>query len=113
MSDYTIARDGYTPVKCDKPLPCPFCGTEPKLAQLAHHMRSERIGRSRRFRQVKVCILASTSTLTADTFWFKCPECDCTTGGHKDTAREASKAWNRRVDNVNAHSSRVSAAKEG
>lgn len=100
MSDYEIKQDGYTAVKCDKPLPCPFCGAEPKLTQLAHHMRSERIGRSRRLRQVKVCILASTSTLTADTFWFKCPGCGCTTGEHKDNAMDASKAWNRRHANV-------------
>jgi hypothetical protein len=100
MSDYEINQKGYAPVKCDKPLPCPFCGAEPKLAQLAHHMRSERIGRSRRFRQVRVCIIASTATLTADAFWFRCPVCDCSTGGHKGTALEASQAWNRRTANL-------------
>ena len=68
----TIEQAGYTPVKCEAPLPCPFCGETPELAQLAHSYTSERIGRSRKYRQVRVCIIASNRMLTADTFWFKC-----------------------------------------
>lgn len=92
----TIAKNGYAPVSCEQPLPCPFCGTEPELAQLAHTMRSERTGRSRKYRQVKVCIIASSMTLTSDTFWFKCSKCGCVSGGHHLTAQQAAEAWNRR-----------------
>ena len=99
MEDYQIEQDGYTPVSCEEPLPCPFCGGKAELMQLAHTTRSERIGRSKRFKTVKVCILASTRTLTADTFWFKCAECGCTTGPHHDNAMGASLAWNRRIAN--------------
>ena len=91
-----IAKDGYSPVECDAPLACPFCGREPELAQLAHVTRSERIGRSRKYKLVRVCIFASTSTLTADTFWFKCPKCGCTSGGHHASAQSAVDAWNIR-----------------
>ena len=99
MSNYQVEQEGYTPVKCERPLPCPFCGAEPKLSQLSHVTRSERIGRSNRLRQVKVCIVASTKTLTADTFWFKCEDCGCTTGPHHDNAMNASRAWNCRIAN--------------
>jgi hypothetical protein len=92
----TIEEPGYTPVECEDPLTCPFCGSEPRLAQLAHVICSERIGRSRKYRQVKVCIAASTRTLTADTFWFKCQTCGCSSGGHHETAQAAAEAWNRR-----------------
>ena len=92
----TIEEEGYSPVQCDAPLPCPFCGAEPELAQLAHDIRSERIGRSRKYRQVRVCIVASTRTLAADTFWFKCPNCNATTCGHHNTAQKAAEAWNMR-----------------
>ena len=91
-----ITKDGYTPVECDVALPCPFCGTEAELAQLAHVERWERIGRSRKSRQVMVCLLASTSILTSDTFWFRCPSCDATTGSHQETAQAAVEIWNRR-----------------
>jgi len=92
----TIEEAGYAPVKCEAPLPCPFCGSAAKLAQLAHETRSERIGRSGKYRQVRYSIIASTRTLTADTFWFKCQECGCTSGGHHATAQKAAEAWNRR-----------------
>lgn len=92
-----IQKEGYTPVMCDAPLPCPFCGSEAELAQLSHSTRSERIGRSNKFRQVRYSIIASSQTLTADTFWFRCKECRCTSGGHHDTAQKAVEAWNRRA----------------
>lgn len=92
----TYEQKGYVPVICDEPLPCPFCGSEPELAQLAHNTRWERIGRSRKTSEVKVCIIASTQTLTADTFWFKCPTCGATTGNHCTTAQDAAENWNKR-----------------
>ena len=92
-----IKKDGYKDVECDAPLPCPFCGSEPKLAQLAHTYRQERIGRSRKYRTVQICLIASTSTLTADTFWFKCETCKCTSGGHHESAQAAARAWNTRA----------------
>jgi hypothetical protein len=94
----TITKQGYLPVQCDEPLPCPFCGTAAELAQLAHATRSERIGRSRKHRTVRVVIIASTSTLAADTFWFKCPECNATSGGYHGSAQKAVEAWNRRTE---------------
>ena len=100
----TISADGYADVFCDAPLPCPFCGCHPKLCQLAHVTRTERIGRGRKTRTVRVSIVASTSRLTADTFWFKCPECSCTSGAHHDTAQKAAESWNRRANQGN-HSS--------
>lgn len=96
MSKITITEPGYSPVICDKPLPCPFCGAEARLAQLAHRMSSERIGRSGKFRQVRICLIASSSTLTADTFWFACSECRSTTGPHCNTAQQAVENWNKR-----------------
>jgi hypothetical protein len=91
----TIDKPGYEPVQCEAPLPCPFCGKTPKLAQLAHVTRQERVGKSRKYRTVRVCIVASTSTLKSDTFWFKC-ECGCTNGGTYRTAQAAVTAWNQR-----------------
>lgn len=44
-STYTIKRPGYESVTCDKPLPCPFCGSEPELVQLAHAYRTSRRGK--------------------------------------------------------------------
>jgi hypothetical protein len=93
----TIEKEGYTPVECDPPLPCPFCGSKPELAQVAHRTTWQRVGRSRKTEQVKVCIVASSQILTADTFWFRCTECRCTTGPHAKTAQEAAESWNKRV----------------
>lgn len=84
-SKVVIQEDGYEPVECDIPLPCPFCGSKPKLAQLAH-----RYGK-------KYCIIASTRTLRADTFWFKCRKCGTTTGRHEGNAQSAVENWNKRV----------------
>lgn len=92
----TIQEPGYAAVECDPPLPCPFCGATPRLVQLAHVTQYERTGRSRKTRAVKVAIIASSRTLTADTFWFTCDTCQCTSGGHHDTAQAAAEAWNRR-----------------
>lgn len=86
---------GYAPVEHDEPLPCPFCGSQPKLQQLAHRMSS--VKRGRKYVQERVCILASTLTLTADTFWFTCPSCKCSTGPHCTTAAEAARHWNTRL----------------
>jgi hypothetical protein len=94
----TITKEGYFPVQCDEPLPCPFCGAAAELAQVAHETRSERIGRSRKQRQVRYAIIASTTPLAADTFWFKCPGCNATTGGHHGSAQKAAEAWNRRAE---------------
>lgn len=96
METVTIEKKGYAPVTCDAPLPCPFCGSDPELAQLAHTTSLQRIGRSKKYETVKVCIICSTNPLVSDTFWFKCPECRCTTGGHHETAQAAVEAWNRR-----------------
>src|SRR6188472_261782 len=93
----TITKDGYEPVVCEQPLLCPFCGSPAELAQLSHITRSERIGRSKNFKQVRICIFASTRTLKSDTFWFKCSECKATTGGHHSDAEDAAAAWNRRA----------------
>jgi len=97
--NYQIFQEGYTPVSCKEPMPCPFCGGPAVLVQLAHRTQYERIGRSKKFRTVKICILASSQILKADTFWFKCSDCGCTTGPHHSNALEASNAWNRRVTN--------------
>ena len=90
-----IKKEGYSPVECDEPLPCPFCGGKAELAQLAHVTRYERKGR--KVVPVRVCIVASTATLTSDTFWFKCTNCKCATGNNKNTAQEAVAAWNTRT----------------
>lgn len=97
MAKAVIAQKGYAPVECDEPLPCPFCGEHPELAQLQHVTRYERIGRSRERQPVRVTILASTNTLVADTFWFKCKSCGCTSGKHCDTAQKAVENWNKRT----------------
>ena len=90
----TIKEKGYKDVECDTPLPCPFCGGDALLCQLAHRTTSRRVGR--KFETVKICIIASNNNLEADTFWFKCPACNCTSGGHHDTAQKAAEAWNTR-----------------
>ncbi len=94
-----IKEEGYSPVECDEPLPCPFCGGNAKLKQLAHITRFETTGkgRSRRCTEVKRCIVASNHERTGDTFWFACDNCKCTTGSHKDNAQEAVAAWNMRI----------------
>lgn len=96
MTKAVIAQKGYAPVECDEPLPCPFCGEHPELAQLEYVTRLERVGRSHRMRPVRVAILASTGTLVANTFWFKCKSCGCTSGPHCGTAQEAVEHWNKR-----------------
>ena len=90
-----IKKEGYSPVECDKPLPCPFCGGDAELMQLAHETRVERVGR--KSKTVKVCVLAANYELTSDTFWFKCTNCKCTTGNHKATAQEAAETWSTRT----------------
>lgn len=94
-----IKKEGYSPVECDEPLPCPFCGGNAELMQLAHTTRYETTGRgrSRQCKAVKICIISSNQELTSDTFWFKCTNCKCTTGSHKNTAQEAAAAWNTRT----------------
>lgn len=91
-----IEQKGYSPVECDKPLPCPFCGTEPELCQLEHRDSWQRVGRGKKMEKVRVCIISSSQILTGDTFWFKCNECRCTSGPHTKTAQEAVEFWNRR-----------------
>lgn len=93
-------KEGYTPVECDEPLPCPFCGSDAELLQLAHITRFETTGkgRSRKCKEVKVCIVASNRELNGDTFWFKCVNCKCTTGSHKDNAQDAVLVWNTRTN---------------
>lgn len=90
-----IQTEQYEPVECDAPLPCPFCGSQPMLAQLAHI--TTWTGPRRARREVKVAIVSSTRRMKADTFWFKCEECDCRSGGHHDSAQKAAEAWNRRL----------------
>ena len=91
-----IEKQGYEPVECDKPLPCPFCGTTPELAQLCHVETWIREGR--KSRKVKVCVMVSTEKLKSDTFWFKCQTCGCTTGKHCSNAQDAVKNWNTRAN---------------
>jgi formate dehydrogenase maturation protein FdhE len=85
-----IEKKGYVPVECDEPLACPFCGSTPELAQLAHSTTYKNR------KPVRCSIVFSTQTLEADTFWFKCNTCGATTGKHCDTAQEASELWNKR-----------------
>lgn len=92
-----ITKPGYAMVQCDAPLPCPFCGGTPELEQVAHVVRWERIGRSRKQKQVRYALIASTDTLVADTFWFVCRTCGCTTGPHEATAQRAVTHWNKRT----------------
>jgi hypothetical protein len=90
-SKVTITEKGYMDVECDKPKPCPFCGAAPELQQLAHANRYGRNGVER------VCVIASTGILKADTFWFKCSNCMATTGHHQSTAQAAVENWNCRA----------------
>ena len=90
----TIEKRGYMPVQCDKPLPCPFCGSEPTLSQLAHTTTSRRVGK--KWETVRICIAYSSQTLQADTFKFNCDNCKATTGRYHDTAQGAVEAWNTR-----------------
>ena len=90
-----IEKLGYAPVECDEPLPCPFCGEAAELAQLAHTTRLEGKGRKKRY--VQTVIIASTGTIVADTFWFKCSGCKATTGGIHTTPGVAVEVWNRRA----------------
>lgn len=85
-------KEGYEPVECDKPIPCPFCGTEPELKQLAHTWTF-----SKR-KKVRVTLLASSTILKSDTFWFCCPQCEAHTGPHCKDAQKAVEYWNRRYD---------------
>lgn len=80
----TIEAKGYEPVTCDKPLPCPFCGSFPRLAQLHRTLQGH-------------TILASFKVLAGNQFWFKCPVCWISTR-HKNTAQEAVEWWNKRHD---------------
>ena len=95
MSEYRIEKEGYAPVVCEEPKPCPFCGGTAKLVQLAHTMRWEKVGRRRE--QVRVQLLAASWPLVGDTFWFACSVCGATSGPHFDNAMDASRAWNRRA----------------
>jgi len=90
-SKMIIKQEGYADVECDEPKPCPFCGAAVELKQLAHANRYGKNGVER------VCIVASTRSLKADTFWFKCSECSATTGYHQGTAQAAVEIWNRRT----------------
>ena len=92
-----IEEPGYIAVTCDKPLPCPFCGGEAKFCQLAHQITSQRVGKSKKYKQVKVCIIASSRILTGDTFWFRCSICGCILQKHHTTAQDAAIDWNRRA----------------
>ncbi len=91
----TIKENGYTPAECDQPLPCPFCGSEPKLQQVAHHECYEGSGRNRR--KVRIMVVSSSRELSADTFWFQCASCKCKSGGMHESAQLAAEAWNRRA----------------
>ncbi len=71
-------RKGFTPVECDAPLPCPFCG-----ADAAFHC-------------LKDDIVWSSATLVADRFWFDCSKCHAGAGCHGKTAQQAAEQWNRR-----------------
>lgn len=95
-----ITQDGYAPVACLEPLPCPFCGTTPELKQVAHNYKTDRRGKVTR-----IAIIASTKTLTSDTFWFQCPSCRCTSGGHHASGMAASAAWNTRKDQAKCEKS--------
>lgn len=86
-----IHQDGYEPVECSIPLPCPFCGSAAVLKQLEHSYTLDRKGKRQ-----KVCIVASTRTQKADTFWFSCESCRASSGGHETTAQAAVENWNRR-----------------
>jgi len=88
-----ITQDGYTPVTCLDVLPCPFCGTEPELRQVAHEYKLDKRGK-----RTSIAIIASTRTLTSDRLWFGCPGCGCTSGGHHSSGIAASAAWNTRKD---------------
>ena len=96
-----IEAPGYIAVECDTPLPCPFCGSDAELAQVAHAETSQRIGRSRRYRTVRVALIASTRPLKADTFWFRCSKCRASTGDHQHSAQRAVRVWNRRAATEN------------
>jgi hypothetical protein len=94
----TISQKGYVDVQCDATLPCPFCGQQPELKQVAHDMVWT--GSRKYRRQVKMAIVSSTRTLKADTFCFRCEGCGCSSGGHHDTAQKAAEAWNRRFNSA-------------
>lgn len=87
MTAVVIEQKGYAPVECDEPLPCPFCGAEAHLKQLAYHDGPR--GRT--------LIVSSSRQLAGNMFWFACMSCRATTGPHADTAQEAVEHWNRRA----------------
>jgi len=86
-----IQQDGYAPVECSIPLPCPFCGSEAVMKQLEHTYKLDRKGKPQR-----ICIVASTRTIQANTFWFSCVSCNASTGGHESNAQAAVENWNKR-----------------
>lgn len=86
-----IYQDGYEPVECSIPLPCPFCGGAAVMKQLEHTYKLDKKGKSQR-----ICIIASSRIQRGNTFWFTCESCIATSGGHQETAQAAVENWNRR-----------------
>lgn len=86
-----IEQDGFEPVECSIPLPCPFCGGVAVLKQLEHVHRLNRKGKVER-----IYIVASSRIQKGNTFWFACESCNATSGGHQETAQAAVNNWNRR-----------------
>jgi hypothetical protein len=78
-----IHEDGYEPVECDPPLPCPFCGGNARLGQVKRTASN-------------FIIMASSSPIRANVFWFECAACGAKSGKHQSTPQDAANTWNRR-----------------